>query len=180
MKNTGKDFFLHLAHYNKRANAELYNAVSVLTDKARKRRDTTWFGSIHGLLNHILVGDFYWLQRFRPIFSESRVLADDRLSPPELSWKGALREDFQELRREREFIDEQIIRWFQECPEDRYEATFEYSDSAGKPRSASAARAFQFLFVHQIHHRGQLAQALDSLGIPNNVADNGPFLESEE
>jgi uncharacterized damage-inducible protein DinB len=40
-----------------------------------------------------------------------------------------------------------------------------------------AASAFEFLFVHQTHHRGQVSQILDRLGLPNNVADNAAFLE---
>ena len=38
-------------------------------------------------------------------------------------------------------------------------------------------QAFEFLFVHQIHHRGQVSQVLDLLGLPNNFADNVAFLE---
>lgn len=180
MSYTTKDAVLHLARYNQRANRELYDALSKLTDKARKRGEATWFGSIHRLLNHLLVGDFYWLQRFKPIHPSSEVIRDSRLWPPELSWKHDLSEDFEELKRQRAFIDERIIDWFEECPEDRYDVAFEYVDSAGAPRTATAGHAFEFLFVHQIHHRGQVAQVLDSLGMPNNLADNGAYLNPEE
>jgi uncharacterized damage-inducible protein DinB len=47
----------------------------------------------------------------------------------------------------------------------------------GTPRSALAGQAFEFLFLHQIHHRGQISQILDTLGQPNNLADNAAYLE---
>ena len=40
-----------------------------------------------------------------------------------------------------------------------------------------AGKAFEFLFLHQTHHRGQISQILDRIGLPNNLADNAAFLE---
>jgi len=40
-----------------------------------------------------------------------------------------------------------------------------------------AGQAFEFLFLHQTHHRGQISQILDTLGLPNNLADNAAYLE---
>ncbi len=174
---SSRDLYLHLAWYNGRANAELFDVLARLTDRARRRDTGSYFGSIHSLLNHIIVADLYWLNRFKPIYPESAVLADPLLSPAELSWKHDLREGFEDLRRDRTFVDERVIAWFEECPENRYGDRFEYTDSAGNVRSAVAGQGFEFLFLHQIHHRAQVTQVLDSLGLPNNIADNVAFLE---
>ena len=40
-----------------------------------------------------------------------------------------------------------------------------------------AGQAFEFLFLHQIHHRGQISQILDAFGLPNNWGDNAAYLE---
>ena len=180
-----KDFhqrhvFLHFARYNQRANSEMYVLLSQLTDRARKRDCGAWFGSIHKILNHLLVGDMYWLNRFKPIFPESQVLGNPRLSPPNLSWVDDLHEDFELQREERIFVDGRIVAWFEELPLDRYREPFQYRDSAGELRNAVSGQAFEFLFLHQIHHRGQISQVLDTLGVPNNLADNGPFLEGPQ
>ncbi len=175
-----KSGFLNLARYNARANTEMYEVVSALTGKALHRDTGSWFGSIHGILNHVLVAEFFWLNRFKPIFPESRVLSDPRLSPSNLSWQRPLHEDLEEMKNDQKFVDGQIIAWFEECPMDRYPGAFEYRDSAGNSRSAVAAAAFQYLFLHGIHHRGQISQILDTLGLPNNFADNGGFLEGPD
>lgn len=174
-----RDLFGHLARYNRRANIEAFSCADMLTDKARRRDIGSWFRSLHGLLNHILVADLYWLNRFRPIYPESRVLADPALSPDELSWSREIRENFEGMREMRTYVDDRLIAWFEECPEDRYGNHFQYSDAAGNVRNATAGAAFEFLFVHQTHHRGQISQVLDTLGLPNNFADNAAFLEGK-
>ena len=56
--------FRMLGRYNRLANARLYGACSDLDDEYRKRDRGAFFGSIHGTLNHILVGDRIWMTRF--------------------------------------------------------------------------------------------------------------------
>jgi uncharacterized damage-inducible protein DinB len=180
MKYLSKDIYSHMALYNKRANEEMLAVLAQLTEKARKRDTGSWFGSIHRIVNHIIIADMYWLNRFKPVFPESAVLNEPRLSPEKLSWKHDLCEDFEEFQHERPFVDDRIIAWFEECPEDRYGDTFQYSDSVGNLQSAIAGQAFEFLFLHQVHHRGQVSQVLDSLGLPNNFADNVAFLEASK
>ena len=169
--------FQNLARYNERANREMYTILSQLTDKARKRGVGSWFGSIHGILNHLIIGDINWLKRYRALSPESPVLCDPRLDPPNLSWDRDLHADFENLRKDRDFVDQCIRRWFSEYPPSRYGEVFSYRDSAGVLRRALAGKAFEFLFLHQIHHRGQISQILDSIGMPNNLADNAAFLD---
>lgn len=53
-----------LARYNALANRRLYEACARLPDAERKKRRPAFFGSIHGTLNHLMVGDRIWLARF--------------------------------------------------------------------------------------------------------------------
>jgi uncharacterized damage-inducible protein DinB len=172
-----KHAFQQRARYNQRANRELYAVLANLTDRARKRDHGSWFRSIHGILNHVIICDINWLKRFRALAPDSPVLADPRLDPPNLSWQHDLHEDFAELRETRKVVDEQICAWFAAFPASRCSARFAYHDSAGALRQATAGDAFDFLFTHQIHHRGQISQILDRSGLPNNLADNVAYLE---
>lgn len=165
------------ARYNARANREMFAVLSQFTEKARHRDTGSWFGSIHGILNHLIVTDINWLRRFRALSPNSEVLADPGLDPPNLSWDHDLHDDFRSLSDTRAHVDARIIDWFDEFPARRSTYTFEYQDSAGTYRSASAGGAFAFLFTHQIHHRGQISQILDERGLANNLADNVAFLE---
>ncbi len=175
-----RERFARLARYNERANEEMIRALEGVTDRVRRRDLGSWFGSIHGILNHLIVCDINWLRRWRALSPRSPVLADRRLDPPNLSWERDLHDSFEALVEHRRAVDALIRAWFGEFPESRYGETFEYRDSKGGLRSAVAADAFDFLFVHQVHHRGAIAQILDSLGVANNFADNTAFLARAE
>lgn len=175
-----RNAFQNLARYNEGANREMYAALSQLTDKARKRDVGSWFGSIHGILNHVIITDMNWLKRYRALSPESPVLTDPQLDPPNLSWSHDLHEDFEALRQTRGFVDAKIRAWFAEFPMSRCGEEFQYHDSRGTLRRAVAGAAFEFLFLHQTHHRGQISQILDVLGLPNNFADNAAYLEGTE
>lgn len=172
--------FRNLARYNERANREMVAILSQLTDQARKRDAGSWFGSIHGVLNHVIITDMNWLKRYRALSPESPVLTDPQLDPPNLSWSRDLHEDFESLRQSRVFVDAKIRAWFAEFPLSRCAEEFQYHDSRGTLRRAVAGAAFEFLFLHQTHHRGQISQILDVLGLPNNFADNAAYLEGPE
>src|SRR4026207_1796056 len=65
--------FQVLARYNRIANERLFAACAQLDDAAYRQSRAGSFGSIHGLLNHILLGDRRWLALFE---------RGDRLTPP--------------------------------------------------------------------------------------------------
>jgi uncharacterized damage-inducible protein DinB len=174
-----KQTFLNLARYNERVNREMYAVLSALTGRARRQEAGSWFGSIHGILNHIIICDFNWLKRYRALSPESPVLTDPRLDPPGLSWEHDLHDSFAGLRGDRAIVDERIGAWFEAFPAERYDEDFEYQDSVGTLRQAKAGAAFEFLFLHQTHHRGQISQILDSMGLAHSFADNAAYLEGQ-
>jgi uncharacterized damage-inducible protein DinB len=136
--------FEMLADYNAWANRRLYDAVAKLPDADYRADRGAFFGSLHGTLNHLLLGDRIWLCRFTGAGEE----------PKELD--GILYEDFQELRAAREAEDACIV---------AYIASLTDADLAGILRyrtTRNPADIEQFLtpllihfFNHQTHHRGQ-------------------------
>ena len=96
MSNLPLRHFRMLARYNALANRRLYEACARLGDAERKKERPAFFGSIHGTLNHVLVGDRIWLARF------------GGEETPSTGLDAVLYEDFDELRRAREHEDERI------------------------------------------------------------------------
>jgi len=63
-----------MASYNRWMNQRLYSVCAELTDQERKADLEAFFGSIHGTLNHLLLGDRIWMGRFTgERFSVSRL-----------------------------------------------------------------------------------------------------------
>src|SRR5687768_4982246 len=56
--------FQLLARYNRIANERLFAACAQLDDAEYRKHRAGSFGSIHGLLNHILLGDRRWMGLF--------------------------------------------------------------------------------------------------------------------
>ena len=79
-----------MAHYNRIANEKLYGACAQLSDVEYRQARAGSFGSIHALLNHILLGDRIWMERF--------TTTSPTITPP---LGGILYDDFAELRRAR-------------------------------------------------------------------------------
>ena len=55
--------FQMFAGYNAWANERLYAAVAELPDEEYRADHGAFFKSVHGTLNHLLVGDRIWMQR---------------------------------------------------------------------------------------------------------------------
>jgi len=142
-------YFQRMARYNQWANARLYNACADLSDADRKQPRKAFFGSIHGTLNHILVGDRIWLSRIVP-WDEPLVI----------SLNSELYADFAELRSEREKQDAYIVDYVDRQTEQTIAGDVSYATTSGAPNVMQLGLILQHFFNHQTHHRGQLHDML--------------------
>ena len=139
------------AAYNAWANRRIYDAASRLSDADYCSDGGAYFGSVHGTLNHILVGDRIWMRRFTgegPIQSRlDEILFDDLAS----------------LRSEREAQDGRIIAYIDGLTEKQLGQTFTYRTIVRPVDITQAlAPALSHFFNHQTHHRGQVHALLSA------------------
>jgi uncharacterized damage-inducible protein DinB len=149
-----------MAAYNRWMNGRLYDCCATLPDAERKRDAGAFFRSIHGTLNHLLLGDRIWLGRFmgKPF--------------PVTSLDQELCRDFAELRAEREAADEAITRWAAGLWEADLAADMTYTSIANpQPRRHPRWVGVAHFFAHQTHHRGQLTTLLSQRGIDPGATD---------
>src|SRR4029453_7349016 len=154
------DFARIMAGYNGGINERLYELCATLTDEQRKRDDRAFFRSIHGTLNHLLLGDRVWLGRFlgRPFAVSS--LAQE------------LYADLDELRRERAHTDREITHWAAALTAEALAGDLRYISIVDpRPRRLPHWLAVMQFFNHQTHHRGQLTTLLSQNGIDPGVTD---------
>jgi uncharacterized damage-inducible protein DinB len=119
----------------------------------RKHRPGS-FGSIRGLLNHILLGDRIWMQRFE----------GGGLDTPALN--TLLFEGFSELRTARAQQDARIEQFFAGAAPDFLSRTFAYVNYQGKSYVETAPVALGHFFNHHTHHRGQVHTMLSQTPVP--------------
>ena len=139
-----KPHFEMLAAYNEWANRRLYDAAAGLPDEDYRADRGAFFGSLHGTLNHLLVGDRIWLSRFTGAGE-----APQRLD-------AILYDDFHELRAARRAEDARIIAYIAGLGAGDLDAILRYRTTR-KPADIEQPLAPLLLhfFNHQTHHRGQ-------------------------
>lgn len=147
--------FSTLARYNAWATARLLDAVAQVPEEAYRRDVGLFFRSIHGTLNHLLVGEHtLWFVRFAEGTSP-RVALDAELEPDRARLDARLRAG--------------AARWeplIAALPPARWEGTLDYTTMRGTAASLPFAATLAHVFNHATHHRGQITAALTALGQP--------------
>jgi uncharacterized damage-inducible protein DinB len=133
-----------LARYNRWANARLYAAAADLTVAQYRQDQGAFFKSVHGTLNHLLVTDRIWMNRFT-----GQGPTHDRLDL-------VLFEDFAPLRDARIAEDERICAFIEGQSEAALDGMFRYRRvSSPEEFEQPLGPALAHFFNHQTHHRGQ-------------------------
>ena len=149
-----------MAAYNRWMNDRLYAACARLSDEQRKRDVGAFFKSIHGTLNHILLGDRVWFGRFIGVPFVVQALNQE------------LYADFIELRAERSKTDGDIIAWINSLSGSEFSGQMSYMSTINpQQRTYPFWVAVTQLFNHQTHHRGQVTTLLMQQGVDPGVTD---------
>ena len=145
--------FAMFASYNQWANRRLYAKAAALSDADYRAGRGAFFGSVHATLNHLVLADRIWMQRFTgqgPTYPQLDTILYDDLTA---------------LRQAREAEDERIISWVEGLDTDRLAGEFTYRTIV-QPRdiTQALAPALAHFFNHQTHHRGQAHGLLTAIG----------------
>ena len=80
-----------MADYNQWMNAKVYAAAASLPPEELRRERGAFFGSLLATLNHVMVGDILWLQRYAkhpagfPLLDPIRAITP----PPYRPWRSS-------------------------------------------------------------------------------------------
>jgi len=147
-----KSRYQMFAAYNSWCNGRLYDAAATLSDDDYRADRGAYFKSVHGTLNHLLVGDRIWMRRFTGVGE----------MPPSLD--AILYDDFDVLRAARRVQDTLITRYIDGLSESDLLGALRYR-TVVRPQSIEQplAPALDHFFNHQTHHRGQAHCLLSSV-----------------
>jgi uncharacterized damage-inducible protein DinB len=162
------------ARYNRWMNAKIYGAAARLSDEERKRDRGAFFGSIHNVMNHILVADRIWLGRIAGRLPEPGFIGVDGIK----TLDQEIASDFDELRRQRDDTDSAIDAWVETLTTDSLGGALRIvrKDQA---RELPLWWAVAQLFNHQTHHRGQITTLLFQAGQDPGATDLFAMLNEE-
>ena len=148
------------AQYNRWMNEHFYGLCDTISDEKRKRDMGAFFNSVHGTLNHLLLGDKIWMSRFLQTSFEIESLDQELYS------------DYGELKKERKIVDKEIFDYINSLNEKVIEGLISFTSHVQKARRKFVLRdCLLHFFHHQTHHRGQLSTLISQLGIDIGVTD---------
>jgi len=166
-----KSQLMLMAKYNQLMNQRLLTAASQLSPDSLAEDKGAFFKSVIASLNHILIGDILWLTRFanhpraytalKPLFERKKPSRLDEILYADLA-------DFSE---ERAKIDSIIITWCDEIIEDDLDKPLRHKNFKGIEFNKRLGDLVLHLFLHQIHHRGQITTLLSQENIDFGETD---------
>ena len=157
-----------MARYNLWATRQLYRHIDALPEAEYRRNLGLFFKSVHGTLNHLLVGEHeLWRRRFAegasPVWALDAEVEPDRARLRERLLEGALA----------------WLALLEVWPEERLQGELAYRRVAGPWVSLPFAATLAHVFNHGTHHRGQITAALTALGQPGPELDLVTMLHEE-
>ena len=159
------DQFKLFARYNRLMNRRILDAAEKLSRDDLTRDRGAFFKSVLGTLNHVLVGDVIWLQRFAMHPPSRKALEPIDAWEQPASLDTILCADLESLATRRAVIDEIIADWIAGLAESALEDRLVYRNMAGKPQNKPLASLISHLFLHQVHHRGQATTLISQSGV---------------
>lgn len=159
------------ARYNQWMNDKLYQTAARLPAAVLQQDNGAFFGSLFGTLNHIVVADTLWLQRFaqHPTGFAALQPLQDIVAPTSLN--GWLFDQLPALAARRQLLDEVIIRLCSELKDSDLDQPLAYNNTRGVAQRKNFHALLLHFFNHQTHHRGQATTLLSQQGEDVGVTD---------
>lgn len=160
-----------LASYNTWMNAKLYAAAGRLSAEELGTDRGAFFCSLLGTLNHLVVADTIWLQRFATHPANHPALDAIREQPRPVALDETLHHELDALAAHRRWLDAIIERWAASLTAEDLTHVLHYANMKGVAAQRPFASLALNFFNHQTHHRGQATTLLFQAGQDVGVTD---------
>jgi len=171
---------LTYAKYNQAGNKAIYDILNSMPNEQREMDRGSYYGSLSGLLRHILGGTKFFLGMFKGALAEggipesAAIRALSAVDSVNFNVEGGLSESqWKELGSALEAVDAAYINMAQALTEADLSCPVKINWYGGNPDSVPLSFMISQLVVHNTHHRGQISQILDALKIGNDYSGIG-------
>jgi len=147
-----QNYFEMLARYHVWATEKILDQIAIISEEDYRRDHGLFFRSIHGTLNHMLVGDLHWHSRFTD--GAPLTLALDTEAEHDRTALGVA-------------LRTAVRRWsyfLAGLQPQRFNTDLHYRTVSGVQTVTPFMATLAHVFNHGTHHRGQLSAALTGMG----------------
>ena len=157
--------FLAQARNNHWSNHRLYSACAKLSAEDYFAEREAFFGSIHATLNHIVIVDLLYLGRM----TGSELVALDC---------EELHADFDSLRQAQYRTDHKLLDYCATLDDAGLDSQVTFLRADNNTYTERIGQLLSHLFIHQVHHRGQVHGMLSATSVDPPQLDEF-FLEGD-
>jgi uncharacterized damage-inducible protein DinB len=160
-----------LAEYNQKTNQEMMQVLEGVPPERLTGAVGSYFGSVMGILNHVLISDTTWLRRLAGALAPLAFLTARLAHLHYGSNRDVLFNRLADFRAARFDIDGLFRQALQALPDEQYDRVLQYRNTRGQEQQKRVGHLFLHLFNHQTHHRGQVSLILDQWGVDNDYSN---------
>ncbi len=165
-----KEVLLMYARYAQRADASVIELLDKLTGKARNEGRGSYYKSLSGLACHVAGGVCYMqglMRASRPAAAKALKATDGLKIPEGAKLTGA---QWEELKAAWAKANQATVDLVSALGETDLAAPVKLDWYGGKPESVPLCFLLHQMYVHGTHHRGQISQILDSMGVEHDFS----------
>ncbi|HMF31606.1 MAG TPA: DinB family protein [Candidatus Lokiarchaeia archaeon] len=165
-----KEIFQLIAEYNSQANHAMFDILDQVPPEKVAEDVGSFYKSILGIANHVLMADLTWLRRLAPHFPE---FAEVQPPLPDVEFERGtdiVWPTLPELEAVRWDVDAFLKDAFGLIPAEDFSKTIQYTSSRGEPRENIAWYSFLQFLNHETHHRGSIAVLSDQMQVENDYS----------
>lgn len=165
-----KPMFQLFASYNQNLNQAMIQAMKQLDTDSLLKNQHAFFGSILGTMNHLMVGDLIWLNRFNQFFNFKSLQALANFPKP-TALNTLLFDNLTAYAAARTELDNSIIALIEEVTESQLQQPMTYRNTKEETFNREFGLLLSHFFNHQTHHRGQVTTLLFQQGVDIGMTD---------
>jgi uncharacterized damage-inducible protein DinB len=151
-----------LAHYNHEANSNMAAVLDKLSEAELSRDRKSYYKSLLGLFSHIAGGEIFMLKNIKAALPGKTFLAVPVLDAELQPGKPAFA-DYASCKKALDELDAALIAVSESLSDKELEVVGEIHG-----RQQSVLKSLASAMAHAAHHRGEVAQILDEMGVEND------------
>jgi uncharacterized damage-inducible protein DinB len=168
-----KDVLLMYARYSQRADASVFALLNGLSILDLNEDRGSYYKSLSGLACHLVGGTTYFHGMFRSALQSSSTAAEALKATEDLACPEAdelTEEQWADLRSCSAIADQTTVDFVRVASVAELSASVKLDWYGGDPDAVPLTFLLHNVYVHGIHHRGQISQMLDSMGIEHDFS----------
>ncbi|MDP4183491.1 MAG: DinB family protein [Bacillota bacterium] len=170
-----KEYLVHLMKYNQSANNQVIKLLADLNESDRNLDRKSYYKSLQGLFEHIVGAELFLQKIIKASLPEISGL-DHKYMDFKLEPGNSILHNFSELKTALETFDSALIEMTESLKDEDMEKIVLFNHPKIKLEYKLGVIIMQCA-NHGTHHRGQISQILDEMGIDNNFSSILPKYE---